>query len=89
MDGPDGALVEYVGDFPAEHFDHVHLWQEDPFPALDWCQTHMNALVRAGFTPPTAEERKLKRGPDRSWPSLTQIACSGIPKRAWCLGTWC
>lgn len=72
MDGPEGALVEYVGDFPAEHFDHVHLWQEDPFAALDWYQTHLNAPVRAGFTPPTAEERKLKRGPDKSWPSLTQ-----------------
>jgi catechol 2,3-dioxygenase-like lactoylglutathione lyase family enzyme len=72
MDGPDGALVEYVGDFPAEHFDHVHLWQEDPFAALDWYRTHLNAPVRAGFTPPTPEERKVKRGPDRSWPSLTQ-----------------
>ena len=34
MDGPEGALVEYVGDYPAERFDHVHLWQEDPFAAL-------------------------------------------------------
>jgi catechol 2,3-dioxygenase-like lactoylglutathione lyase family enzyme len=72
MDGPDGALVEYVGDFPAEHFDHVHLWQEDPFAALDWYQTHLNAPVRAGFIPPTPEDRKLQRGPDKSWPSLTQ-----------------
>ncbi len=72
MDGPDGALVEYVGDFPAEHFDHVHLWQEDPFAALDWYQTHLNAPVRPGFTPPTPEERAVKRGTDKSWPSLTQ-----------------
>jgi hypothetical protein len=35
MDGPEGALVEYVGDYPAERFDHVHLWQDDPFAALD------------------------------------------------------
>ena len=72
MDGPEGALVEYVGDFPAEHFDHVHLWQEDPFAALDWYQNHLNAPVRAGFIPPTPEDRKLQRGPDKSWPSLTQ-----------------
>jgi catechol 2,3-dioxygenase-like lactoylglutathione lyase family enzyme len=72
MDGPDGALVEYVGDFPAEHFDHVHLWQEDPFAALDWYQTHLNAPVRPGFVPPTPAERAVKRGPDKSWPSLTQ-----------------
>ena len=71
MDGPDGALVEYVGDFPTEYFDHVHLWQEDPFAALDWYQTHLNAPVRAGFVPPTPEERKLVRGNEKSWPSLT------------------
>jgi catechol 2,3-dioxygenase-like lactoylglutathione lyase family enzyme len=72
MDGPEGALVEYVGDYPAERFDHVHLWQEDPFAALDWYQTHLNAPVRPGFTPPTAAERQVKRGPERSWPCLTQ-----------------
>jgi catechol 2,3-dioxygenase-like lactoylglutathione lyase family enzyme len=71
MDGPDGALVEYVGDFPTEYFDHVHLWQEDPFAALDWYQTHLNAPVRAGFVPPTPQERTLKRGNEKSWPSLT------------------
>ena len=71
MDGPEGALVEYVGDFPGEYFDHVHLWQEDPFAALDWYQTHLNAPVRAGFVPPTPEQRAAGRGTERSWPSLT------------------
>jgi len=71
MDGPEGALVEYVGDFPKEHFDHVHLWQEDPFAALDWYQAHLNAPVRAGFVPPTPEQRAAGRGAERSWPSLT------------------
>jgi catechol 2,3-dioxygenase-like lactoylglutathione lyase family enzyme len=67
MEGPEGALVEYVGDRPAERFDHVHLWQEDPLAALDWYRTHLNAPVRAGFAPP---EQRIKRGPERSWPSL-------------------
>ena len=69
MEGPEGALVEYVGDHPAERFDHVHLWQEDPIGALDWYQKHLNAPVRAGFTPP---EQRIKRGPERSWPALNQ-----------------
>lgn len=72
MDGPDGALVEYVGDHPAERFDHVHLWQEDPFAALDWYMTHLNAPVRAGFTMPSAAERAAGRGADRSWPALNK-----------------
>ena len=33
MAGPDNALVEYAGDYPAERFNHVHLWQEDPLCA--------------------------------------------------------
>ncbi len=80
MDGPEGALVEYVGDYPAERFDHVHLWQEDPFAALDWYQTHLNAPVRPGFTMPTAEERAAGRGAERSWPSLTQAGMFRDPR---------
>ena len=74
MEGPEGALVEYVGDYPAERFDHVHLWQEDPLAALDWYQTHLNAQLRPGYIAPAADapEREIKRGPDRSWPSLTR-----------------
>jgi catechol 2,3-dioxygenase-like lactoylglutathione lyase family enzyme len=69
MEGPEGALVEYVGNHPAERFDHVHLWQEDPIGALDWYQRHLNAPVRAGFARP---EQPVKRGPERSWPALNQ-----------------
>ena len=69
MEGPEGALVEYAGDFPLEHFDYVHMWHEDPIAALAWYQTHLNAPVRAGFTPPA---EPTKRGPGRSWPSLTR-----------------
>jgi catechol 2,3-dioxygenase-like lactoylglutathione lyase family enzyme len=74
MEGPDGALVEYVGNYPAERFDHVHLWQENPYAALDWYQKHLNAPVRAGYAvpPPGSPEREVKRGPDRSWPGLAR-----------------
>jgi catechol 2,3-dioxygenase-like lactoylglutathione lyase family enzyme len=67
MVGPEGALVEFVGDHPKERFDHVHMWQEDVPAALDWYQKHLNATVRPGVTPPPAG---TKRGAERSWPSL-------------------
>jgi catechol 2,3-dioxygenase-like lactoylglutathione lyase family enzyme len=69
MEGPEGVLIEYVGNHPAERFDHVHLWQEDPIAALEWYQKHLNAPVRPGFTPP---EPRIKRGTERSWPALNQ-----------------
>jgi catechol 2,3-dioxygenase-like lactoylglutathione lyase family enzyme len=69
MEGPEGALVEYVGNHPAERFDHVHLWQEDPLGALEWYQTHLNAPARPGSAPP---EQRVKRGTERSWPALNQ-----------------
>ena len=34
MRGPDNALVEFAGNYPAERFNHVHLYQEDPLCAL-------------------------------------------------------
>ena len=49
MKGPDDALVEYAGDHPAERFDHVHLYQEDPLCAQLWYQKHLNAPPRAGW----------------------------------------
>ena len=51
MQGPDNALVEYAGNHPAERFNHVHLFQEDPFCAQLWYQKHLNAPVFAGRTP--------------------------------------
>jgi hypothetical protein len=57
MTGPDGALVEYAGNYPAERFNHVHLWQEKPLRALLWYQKHLNAPVRAGFSVPRRRRR--------------------------------
>src|SRR5262245_53972826 len=53
MRGPDNALVEYAGNHPAERFNHVHLYQEDPFCAQLWYQKHLNAHVFAGRTAAT------------------------------------
>jgi catechol 2,3-dioxygenase-like lactoylglutathione lyase family enzyme len=73
MQGPDGARVEYVGNHPAERFDHVHLWQDDVHAALRWYQTHLNAPLRPGSTLSSGlPEQSVKRGPDRSWPALNR-----------------
>jgi hypothetical protein len=47
---PDDATVEYAGNQPAERFNHVHLYQEQPFCAQLWYQTHLHAPVYAGRT---------------------------------------
>src|SRR4029453_13702122 len=73
MQGPDHAIVEYAGNHPAERFNHVHLFQEDPFCAQLWYQQHLNAPVfggRTSSTPLTEATCTVPRGPDRSWPAL-------------------
>ena len=82
MRGPDNALVEYVGDYPTERFNHVHLWQEHPFCALLWYQQHLNALVRSGFAGPpvTGADCKVPRGADRTWPALNQQGMFRTPR---------
>jgi len=85
MRGPDNALVEYAGNRPAERFNHVHLYQEDPFCAQLWYQTHLNAPVFAGRTSPTPLTEAtctVPRGPDRSWPALEREGMFRSPAAA-------
>ncbi|HEY0583851.1 MAG TPA: VOC family protein [Chloroflexota bacterium] len=73
MEGPDDALVEYAGNFPAERFNHVHMFQEDPFCAQLWYQQHLNASPlssQTGPAPLTEATCKVARGLDRSFPAL-------------------
>jgi catechol 2,3-dioxygenase-like lactoylglutathione lyase family enzyme len=95
IEGPDRALVEYAGDYPAERFNHVHMYQEDPFCAQLWYQTHLNASPmdgRAGPTPLTDQTCKVDRGPDRTWPALGQEGMFRTPRAAVTFGdimlTW-
>ena len=82
MQGPDNALVEYAGNYPAERFNHVHLYQEEPFCALFWYQKHLNAPPRAGFPPPARSEAdcKVARGPDPTWPALDREGMFRTPR---------
>jgi catechol 2,3-dioxygenase-like lactoylglutathione lyase family enzyme len=85
MQGPDDALVEYAGDYPNERFNHVHLWQDDPFCAQLWYQKHLNAPTVAGRgseTPLTEATCKVPRGPDRSWPALDREGMFRSPRAA-------
>jgi len=71
--GPDDSLVEYQGNMPAERFNHLHMYQEQPFCAALWYQTHLNVPApapRAGQTVRTEANCKVERGPDRTLPAL-------------------
>ena len=79
MRAPDNALVEYAGNHPAERFNHVHLYQEDPIAAFAWYQKHLNAPMRPGYTPAAAPEG-ASRGPDRTWPALNREGMFRTPR---------
>jgi catechol 2,3-dioxygenase-like lactoylglutathione lyase family enzyme len=70
MQGPDDAIVEYAGDHPAERFNHVHMFQEDPFCAQLWYQQHLDAAVLRSPATWTDADCKVSRGPDRTFPAL-------------------
>src|SRR6266850_1301403 len=85
LQGPDNALVEYAGNYSAERFNHVHMYQDDPFCAQLWYQTHLNAAVFAGrtsATPLTEATCRVPRGPDRSWPALDRNGMFRAPSAA-------
>src|SRR5688500_17334098 len=76
--GPDDALVEYQGNMPAERFNHVHMYQDQPYCAQLWYQRHLNvprasasaqasgrqAIVR------TEADCAVGRGPGKTLPAL-------------------
>jgi len=85
MQGPDDALVEYAGNHPAERFNHVHMFQDDPFCAQIWYQQHLNAPVFAGRTSSaglTESTCQVPRGPERSWPALERQGMFRSPSAA-------
>src|SRR5262245_16969269 len=72
--GPDDALIEVQGDMPAERFNHVHMFHDDPFCTQLWYQKHLNAPVpqgrRGGAEPRTEANCVAPRGADKTWPAL-------------------
>ena len=85
LEGPDDALVEYAGHHPAERFNHVHFFQEDPYCAQLWYQKHLNAPVYAGRTAPaqmTEATCRVPRGTDRTFPALDRDGMLRTPSAA-------
>ena len=79
--GPEDALFEIAGDYPAERFNHVHMWHEQPFCALLWYQKHLNAPVRPGFGTERSEtDCRVERHPDRTWPALGRDGMFRTPR---------
>ena len=71
--GPDGALFEIAGDYgEEERFNHVHMWQEDPFCAQLWYRKHFGFQPRAKFAniPVGEDDCRVPRTPDPSFPAL-------------------
>jgi hypothetical protein len=72
--GPDNALIEEAGASNPERFNHVHMWQDEPFCAQLWYQKHLNAPVsapRPGAPVYTEANCHVPRGV-LTWPSLTK-----------------
>lgn len=95
MQGPDSAIVEYQGNMPTERFNHVHLYQEEPFCAQLWYQKHLGGTPVASRAPgPVRTEAncKVARSPDRTWPSLEKQGMFRVPTAAVTFGdvalTW-
>ncbi len=85
LEGPDRALVEYAGNHPAERFNHIHMWQDDPLCAQIWYQTHLNASVPAGRAsgmPLTQANCRVPRGTEPSWPALHREGMFREPRAA-------
>lgn len=47
LEGPDGALIESYGNFPAERFTHIHLYADHPACTQQWYARHLGAIVAA------------------------------------------
>jgi catechol 2,3-dioxygenase-like lactoylglutathione lyase family enzyme len=72
IQGPDNATVEYQGNFPAERFNHVHMYQEDPFCAQLWYEKHLLGAGRVGVTTPAEAACRVPRAPEPTWPALEE-----------------
>ncbi len=72
LQGPDDAVVDYQGNMPVERFNHIHMYEDQPFCAQIWYQTHLNVPVpaRSGQPPRTEATCTVERGPDKTFPAL-------------------
>ena len=61
---------------PAERFNHIHMYQDQPYCAQLWYQTHLNVAAPARARRGQARGRqpeancRVERGPDKTLPAL-------------------
>ena len=77
LQGPDGAIVEYLGNFPAERMNHVHMFQDHPFCAQLWYRKHLDAQPVAGRTSAGIDDRSQLPGAARAG---AVVAGDGTPR---------
>ncbi len=84
LQGPDGAIVEYLGNHPFERMNHVHMFQEHPFEAELWYRKHLNASPVAGRSTPDAMTEANCRVPrgEPSWPAMERQGLCRTPRAA-------
>ena len=80
MQGPEGAIIEYQGNMPAERFNHVHMYWENPFCAQLWYQNHLSASVAGRGAQYTESNCKVPRGADTTWPALEKEGMYRTPR---------
>jgi len=80
--GPEAALFEIAGNYPAERFNHIHMWQEDPLCAQLWYQRVLNVPSRASFGEVRVSEAdcKVPRTMDRTFPALDREGMFRAPR---------
>ena len=85
LQGPDGAIVEYLGNFAIERMNHVHMFQDHPFCAQLWYRKHLDAQPVAGRAGPasmTEADCRVPRGPEPSWPAMERHGLYRSPRAA-------
>jgi catechol 2,3-dioxygenase-like lactoylglutathione lyase family enzyme len=85
LQGPDGAIVEYLGNHPAERMNHVHMFQDHPFCAELWYRKHLDAKPVAGRSSAatmTEADCQVPRGAEPSWPAMERQGLYRTPRAA-------
>jgi hypothetical protein len=73
-------MIECQGNMPAERFNHVHMYQDDPICAQLWYQKHLNASVGGRGQQHTDANCKETGGADRCWPALDKKGMYRVPQ---------
>jgi catechol 2,3-dioxygenase-like lactoylglutathione lyase family enzyme len=70
--GPDDAMVEYQGNMPVERFNHIHMFQDQPFCAQLWYETRLNVPASPRPAEPARTEAncRVERSPAKTFPAL-------------------